>query len=437
MLAHTSDQSCVSDDNLHWQYLFSKHLCSSFFVSIGRHSSMPASGIQHLALHRRTNTCPSNIKKAAEPYSSCCPPVQEIGDSPENNPFSPTEDTLHEDESACSHFSNETQPPSVKSLIQQMETITQPLSHPQPSTCAPPKAVHQSSDQMQPGVMRSELQKPQGSSSRVRHHSESIPVVTTTAHFRQASTPSYPHASSHHKYSAQGSVSASSSMHEMNKYHNFGSEGFHCNSAGNTNGSQDLINEPHDRTTQYPYLEGGQLSNTREHPMWYHSHTTNSQASLPALEEIPPLLSTGASQYPADNSLSNPFKYLSSTPSSRGTREYGRVSTTPPPDFYWRTSSAAQPQVHKKTSTTASSTVSDSGVEMIHHKYPSARLSADTIEPWMSVSQDKEQFEKSLVTSVSTAVQTELDGESGSAKTDTLSPRTSIYEGMVHSSTSM
>ena len=394
---------------------------------------MPASGSQHLALHRRTNTCPSNIKKAAEPYYSCCtyPLVQEIGDSPENNPFSPTEDTLHEDESACNQFSNENQPPSVKSRIQQMEMITQPFSHPQPSTYAHPKTMHQSSDKMQPGVMRSELQKPRGSSSRARHHSESIPVVTTTAHFRQTSTPTYPHASSHHKYSgtsAPGSVSASSSLHEMNKYHNFGSseqEGFHYN----TNESQDLINEPHDRTTQYPYLEGSQLSNTREHPMWYHSHTTNSQASLPALEEIPPLLSTAASQYPADNSLSNPFKYLTPTPSSRGTREYGRVST-PPPDFYRRTSFSSQPQVHKKTSTTASSTVSDSGVEMVYHKPPSARLSADTIEPWMSVSQGKEQFEQSWlqprprVASVSTAVQTEGEPEKTESPAS-LSPRTS------------
>ena len=403
---------------------------------------MPASGNQHLALHRRTNTCPSNMKQDAEPYSSCCtyPPVQETGDfPPENNPFSPIEDTLHEDESACNQFSNETQPPSVKSRIQQMETITQPFSHPQPSTYARPKTMHQSSDQMQPGVIQSELQKPRGSSSRARHHLESIPgsVVTTTAHFRQTSIPSHPHTSSHHKYSgtsAPGSVSASSSMHDMNKYHNFGSSE-HCNSAANTNESQDLIYEPHDRTA-HPYLEGGQLSNTREHTMWYHSHTSNSQASLPALEEIPLLLSTQASQYPADNSLSNPSKYLTSTPSSRGTREYGRVSTTPPPDFYRRTSSAAQPQVHKKTSTTASSTVSDSGVEMVYHKHPSARLSADTIEPWMSVSQDKEQFEQSWVqprprvASVSTAVQTELDGEGGLEKTDTLSPRTSIYEGM-------
>ena len=365
---------------------------------------MPASGNQHLALHRRTNTCPSNMKQAADPYSSCCkyPPVQETG---------PIEDTLHEDESACNQFSNETQPPSVKSRIQQMETITQPFSHPQPSTYAHP------SDQMQPGVMQSELQKPRGSSSRARHHLESIPgsVVTTTAHFRQTSTPSHPHTSSHHKYSgtsAPGSVSASSSMYDMNKYHNFGSSE-HCNSAANTNESQDLIYEPHDRTT-HPYLEGGQLSNTREHTMWYHSHTTNSQASLPALEEIPLLLSTRACQYPADNSLSNPSKYLTSTPSSRGTKEYGRVSTTPPPD-----SIGALHLLHNHKYTRkhlpqpCSSTVSDSGVEMVYHKHPSARLSADTIEPWMSVSQDKEQFEQSWVqprprvASVSTAVQTE------------------------------
>ena len=412
---------------------------------------MPASGNQQLALHRRVNTCPSNMKQAAEPYSppGAYPPVQETGDfSPENNPFSPTEDTFHDDESACNKSSNETLPSLVKSRIQQMETITQPFSHPQPPKSmndAHPKAMHQSSDQMQPGVMRSELQNCRGGNSRTRHHSESTPalVVTTAAHFRQTSTPSYPHTSSHHNYSgtsAPGSVSTSSSMHEMNKHHNFGSseqEDIHCNSAPNTNESQELFYEAHDKTTHHPYLEGGQQSNTREHPMWYHTCGTNSQASLPALEEIPQALSTQASQYPADNSLSNPSKYLTSAPSSRGTREYGHVSTTPPPEFYRRTPPAAQPQVHKKTSTTASSTVSDSGVEMMYYKHPpSAGASADTIEPWMSVSQDKEQFEQSWVQqrhrvmSVSTAVQTELKGgEDGLEKTDTLSPRTSIYEG--------
>ena len=388
------------------------------------------------------------MKQAADPYSSCCTycPVQVTGNfSPENNSFSPTEDTLYEDESACNKSSNETLPSLVKSRIQQMETITQPFSHPQPPKSmnyAHPKAVHQSSDQMQPGVMRSE--KSCSDSSRTRHHSESIPapVVTTTAHFRQTSTPSYPHPSLHHNYSgtsAPGSVSTSSSTHEMNKYHNFGSseqEDFHCNSASNTNESQDSFYEPHDKTTHHPYLEGGQQSNTREHSMWYHTHGTNSQASLPALEEIP--LPTQASHYSADNSLSNPSKYLTSTSSSRGTREYGRVSTTPPPEFYQRTPLAAQPQIHKKTSTTASSTLSDSGVEMMYYKHPpSAGASADTIEPWMSASQDKEQFEQYLVqqrprvTSVSTAVQTELKGgEDGLEKTDTLNPRASIYEGM-------
>ena len=64
----------------------------------------------------------------------------------------------------------------------------------------------------------------------------------------------------------------------------------------------------------------------------------------------------------------------------------------------------------------------DSGVEMMYYKHPpSTGASADTIEPWMSASQDKEQFEQSLVqprhrvTSVSAAVQTE--GEGGSEKT--------------------
>ena len=158
--------------------------------------------------------------------------------------------------------------------------------------------------------------------------------------------------------------------------------------------------------------------------MMYYKHppSTVANADTIALEEIPQALPTQASHYSADNSLSNPSKYLTSTPGSRRTREYGQASTTPPPEFYRPTPLAAQPHVHKKTSTAPSSTVSDSGVEMMYYKHPpSAGASADTIEPWMSVSQDKEQFEQFLVqprprvTSVSAAVQTE--GEGGSEKT--------------------
>ena len=77
------------------------------------------------------------------------------------------------------------------------------------------------------------------------------------------------------------------------------------------------------------------------------------------------------------------------------------------------------PLVSDQDSIRASSNPSqDSGVEMMYYKHsPSTVASADTIEPWMSASQDKEQFEQSLVqprprvTSVSAAVQTEGEDE--------------------------
>ena len=394
---------------------------------------MPSSGNRHLALNRRAYTCPSNMKEASEPNSSCYrvtypPPVQETeGITPEKNLFSPTVDNPHKNESACNQSSTQPPLPSVKSLVQQME-------HSQPPTSmnyAHPKTVHQSSDQMQPSGMQSKLQKLQhGGSSRSKHYSESI------------STPA--------------SVSASSSMHEMNNYHNPGfseQDSFPCSSVGSANASQDVLSEPTDRTPQYLYTEGG-FSNMhiglREHSTWYPPHATSSQTSLPseqALDDIPIQISTRASQYPTDNSLSNEFVPSKLTMHDPNTH----LSTTPLPNHHRRTSSPAatfhsvQTEVHKKRPI-VSSAVSDSGVEILrckHCKQPSAGTSTDTIEPWMSVSQDKEQFEQSWlqarprVMSVSTGVQTE--GEDGSEKTESpaaLSPRTSLYEGMLHTCSS-
>lgn len=439
------------------------------FLCIERHSSMPSSGNRHQGLNRRAYTCPSNMKEAAEPNSSryrvTYPrPVQETeGITPEKNLFSPTVDNPHKNESACNQSSTQPPLPSVKSLVQQME-------HSQPPTSmnyAHPKTVHQFSDQMQPWGMQSKLQKLQcGGSNRSKRYSESI------------STPA--------------SVSASSSMHEMNNYHNPGfseQDSFPCSSVGSANASQDVLLEPTDRTPQYPYTEGG-FSNMhiglREHSTWYPPHATSSQTSLPseqALDDIPIQISTRASQYPTDNSLSNEF--VPSKPTMHGPNTH--LSTTPLPNHHRRTSSPAatfhsvQTEVHKKRPTIVSSAVSDSGVEILrckHCKQPSAGTSTDTIEPWMSVSQDKEQFEQSWlqprprVMSVSTGVQTEgedgsektvslaslsprtssllqrshdgivMEGEDGSEKTEspaTLSPRTSLYEGMLHTcfSTSM
>jgi len=73
---------------------------------------------------------------------------------------------------------------------------------------------------------------------------------------------------------------------------------------------------------------------------------------------------------------------------------------------------------------------------MVHHKAGPGSTASESIEPWMSVSNEKGQFEHSWkqppphVMSVSTGVQTEC--EEGSEKTPTpatLSPIASICDG--------
>jgi len=88
------------------------------------------------------------------------------------------------------------------------------------------------------------------------------------------------------------------------------------------------------------------------------------------------------------------------------------------------------PFQHKKLSVPASIAVSDSGVEMVHHKAGPGSTASESIEPCMSVSTyEKEQFECSWMhprprtRSVSTAVQTECEEESEKTLTPaTLSP---------------
>ena len=404
---------------------------------------LPRSGNQHQAARRRAV------------YSSpgVYPPVQEIGDSPENNLFSPIEDTLHEDESACNQFSNETQPPSVKSRIQASGVITQPLSHPQTlmaTNYAHPKTVRQFNDQMQPGVIQSHPQMPQGVSNRARENI--IPSATAPLYFRRTSTPTHIHQSHRvHNHSGEygtttpGSISSSSSMHEMNDYHSplvSGQGMLYGSSAASANASQDL--QP---TTQLEHSLSNTHIRSREHHLWYHTQANSSQGSLLS-EQAFGDFTTQASQYPTENYLSN--ESVPSKPTHNTNGGYIQAFTTALPDFHRHTSSpaatsrSAQKQAlshsscfthasypRKKTSA-AGSTVSDSGVEMVCIKTPSAGPNSDIIEPWMSVSQDKEQFEQSWiqprprVVSVSTGVQTE--GEDGSEKTTSpasVSPRTS------------
>ena len=406
---------------------------------------MPASGNQQLALHRRVNTCPSNMKQAAEPYSSpgTYPPVQETGDfSPENNPFSRTEDTLHEDESACSQSSNEPpQPPPV-----------QPFSHPQTLTAtnyAHPKTMHQFNNQMQPGAIKSELQTSQGASNQTRENIMPSPI--TPLHFRRTSTPTQVHQScrfyihsGEYGTTTPGSVSSSSSMHEMNDYHNpqFSEQDMlYSSSAASANASQDMLYSAQP-TTQLEHSLSSTHTRSREHHLWYHTQANSSQGSLlpeQAFGDLPLQVSNQASQYPTENSLSN--ERLLSKPTHNTNEGYIQVSTTALPDFHRRASSpaaishSAQKQAlsshssypRKKTSA-AGSTVSDSGVEMVRIKIPSAEPSSDIIEPWMSVSNEHQYWiqPRPRVTSVSTGVQTE--GEDGSKKTASPasgSPRTS------------
>ena len=109
MLAHTSS------------LIFCLILYNFFVHIIGRHSSMPASGNQHLALDRRAHTCPSKMREA----------------------------------------------------------ISQPTLHRlQPPTGAHPKAVHQSSNQMQASA---------STLSSMHYHN---PLVSEQESIRASSTPS-------------------------------------------------------------------------------------------------------------------------------------------------------------------------------------------------------------------------------------------------------
>ena len=363
-------------------------------------------------------------RRAVYSSPSSYPPVQETGDfSPENNPFCPTEDTLHEDESACNKSSNDTQPPPP----------VQPFSHPQTLTItnyAHPKTMRQFNDQLQPGAIKSELQTPQGASNQTRENI--MPPVTAPLHFRRTSTPTQVHqARRFHNHSGEygtttpGSVSSSSSMHEMNNYPGFSEQDMlYSSSAASANASQDLLSaQP---TTQLEHsLSSTHIRSKEHHSVWYHTQAS-SQGSLlseQALGNLPLQISNQASQYPTENSLSN--EYVLSKPTHHTNGGYNQLSTT---DFHRRTSSpavtsrSAQKQAshssypRKKTSA-AGSTVSDSGVEMVHIKTPSAGPSSDIIEPWMSVSNEHQYWiqPRSRVTSISTGVQTE--GEDRSEKT--------------------
>ena len=378
---------------------------------------LPQSGNQYQAARRRAV------------YSSpgVYPPVQDIGDfPPENNLFSQTEDTLHEDESACDQFSNEIQPPSVK---------TQPLSHLQTLTAtnyAHSKTVHQFNDQMQPGMIQSELQMPQGVSNRTI-----MSPATAPLYFRRTSTPTHVHQSHHFHYHSgeygtaiPGSISSPSSMHEINDYHNplvSGQEVLYGSSATSANASQDV--QP---TTQLEHSLNSTQIRSREHS-WYHTQANSSQGSLLSEQAFGDFTPPQASQYPTENNLSN--ESVPSKPTLNTNGGYIQAFTTALQDFHRHTSSpgatsrSAQKQMlssHPSCFTHAShpckkilgagSTVSDSGVEMVRIKTPLAGPNSDIIEPWMSISNEHSWTQpRPRVMSVSTGVQTE--GEDGSEKT--------------------
>ena len=319
---------------------------------------MVASGNQQLALHRQVNTCPSNMKQAAEPYSSpgAYPTVQETGDfSPENNPFSRTEDTLHEDESACSQSSNETLPSLVKPQTLQLERITQPFSYSY--------------------VERAHRLQLSNTYIRTREHPTWYPTQATSSQESLSSEQalenippliSFPPS----QYSTDSSLS--------NEYKPIRPL-FCCSNTG----GYTRVSVPHRCTASAPLapklaIPSGSFPHS-PFPLKRFPLKTSSDGSTDSGVEMVRFITPSAapSGYSIEPwmSVSNEHQYWIQ-PRPRVTSfstavqiegEDGRVSTTPPPEFYWLTSLAAQPQVHKKTST--------------YYKHPSTGASADIIEP--------------------------------------------------------
>ena len=423
---------------------------------------MPTSRSPQRPPNRRANTCPSDMKQLAHSVAtSACLPVQETEESTHGSYKPPNDTHMHSHgREAVSHHQFpawtqlQTTSPTVKGQVQQLEgepssytnhsseETAQLFSHP------PETMMHQDQTQAVDSYI------PQrGGSTRARHLSEHVltsAAPTAPVHYHQTSTPLPPiHQclpSSPLPIRAENSTPASFSapnsthgIYSTHKHEAFDQESRYTSSPSSVNTSQDLL--PEARGTmgvRRQHLEHNPLSSQlsdlhigqtafapQQYQPWYHGYIS-SQEFLPPSQSL---------------MLDHKFMVEASY----------RPSSTPPSTFWRRTSvpeatlrstqterlplpphSASfshSPYPHKKSSAPASIAVSDSGVEMVHHKAGPGSTASESIEP----SNEKEQFECSWIQprprtrSVSTAVQTECEEESEKTLTPaTLSPIASI-----------
>ena len=425
---------------------------------------MPTSRSPQHPPNRRANTCPSDMKCAVA--TSACLPVQETEESTHSS-YMPSNDTRmhsHGRETVSHHqFPASTQPQpaslTVKAQVQQQEGnpslytnhSSELYSHP------PETTMHQfSSYQDQTQAVESYILQ-RGGSTQARHLSEHM-STSTPVHYRQTSTPLPPSLPSNplpirameYENSTPASLSASNSVHDMYSIHNhavFDQESRYTSSPSSANASQDLLSEARG-TMGVPFLgrqhlehnplssqlsglhigQRGAFAPSQSHP-WYHV-CNNSQEFIPSsmldhrlrMEARYQPSSTPPPTFPRTTSV--PEATLRSTQTERLPLQPHSASFS------------HSPYLRKKSSVPASIAVSDSGVEMLHRKAGPGSTASGSIEPWMSVSNEKGQFEHSWkqppphVMSVSTGVQTEC--EEGSEKTPTpatLSPIASICDG--------
>ena len=431
---------------------------------------MPASTSPRLALNRRANTCPTDMTQPAHAVvPSACHPVQETGVSTHGF-YRPAMDTqIHSQGREAAATQPQPASLTVKARVKQLEgnpssytnhsseEPTQRVSHP------PEATMHQSSsyDQAQSVERQSESQQrhvrsPQEGSTRARHLSEQMshsgPI--TPVHFRQTSTPlppihqylpSHPHAAEYES-PTPASLSASSSAYEMHSIHNhaaFDQESRHTSSPSSTNVSQDLLTEPRgamgvhhlgrqhlDHNSQLNDTHNGQREAFPPHlyEHWNHGYNSSQEILMPDLRIR---VETGHQLLPA--SLPMSYRRTSYPETTLRSTQTERLPLQP-----HSASFSHSPYLHKKPSAPASNAASDSGVEMVRHQPGPGSVASESIEPWMSISNDKEQFEGWMqpqpdpphTRSVSTGVQTDYEEASEKTLTPaTLSPVASVCDG--------
>ena len=432
-----------------------------------------------LSLNRGANTSllgMSQLAHSAVPHAR--QPVQETEDSTQSS-YTPTIGTRmhsHGRETVSHHqfpASTQLQPTSltVKARVQQLEGNPSSYTNhnSEEVTHLPETMIHQLSSHQAPTksvAMQSEPHESsipqQGGSTRARHLSEDVKTSAPIApmHFRQTSTPlpsihrlpSHPlpiHGAENEK-ATPTSISASSSVHEMYNTHNhvaFDQESHCISSPSSTNVSQDILPEPHGAmgvhhlghqllehnpvSSQLSDMHIGQRGAFAPHQSqpWYHVCNSSQEFLPPSQSLMPDITLRVEASYRPSSTPPSTFHRRTSFPET--TLRSTQTERLPLPPH--SASFSHSPYQHKKSSAPASIAVSDSGVE---HKAGPGSTASESIEPWMSVSNEKEQFERSWMqspphaTSVSTGVQTEC--EEGSEKTPTpatLSPVAPICDG--------